>query len=116
MRGRPVGTERQIGWLTGIVKAVLVLNLLDALFTLLWVRAGLATEANAMMRNLVNDHAVLFVVTKLVLVSLGSLLLFRYRRHPGAVTSIFIVFLIYYFVLLVHLNYASTLVRSMLAG
>ncbi len=33
-----VGTPEHFRWLHGIVKAVLVLNLLDALFTLLWVR------------------------------------------------------------------------------
>ncbi len=72
-----VGTPRQFRWLNGIVKTVLVLNLLDALFTLVWVRIGLAREANALMRDLVNEHAVLFVVTKLGLVSLGSLVLSR---------------------------------------
>jgi hypothetical protein len=33
-------------WLHGIVKTVLVLNLLDAIFTLVWVRFGYAREAN----------------------------------------------------------------------
>jgi hypothetical protein len=109
---RPVGTEAQIGWLTGIVKAILVLNLFDAIFTLLWVRAGLATEANEMMATLVNHHAVLFVVTKLGLVSLGSLLLYRYRRRPAAVIAIFIVFVVYYLILLYHLSYSNTLIRN----
>jgi hypothetical protein len=110
-----VGTPRQFRWLNGIVKTVLVLNLLDALFTLLWVRAGLAHEANALMRDLVNEHAVLFVVTKLGLVSLGSLVLWRRRTHAVAVVAIFSAFLAYYLVLLYHLQYSSILVRNLVA-
>jgi hypothetical protein len=110
-----VGTPQQFRWLGGIVKAVLILNLLDAVFTLIWVRAGLAREANALMRELVNEHAVLFVVTKLGLVSLGSLLLWRWRERAGAVVAIFLAFLAYYLVLLYHLQYSSRLVRHLLA-
>jgi len=111
-----VGTPEQLRWLKGIVIAVLVLNVLDALFTLLWVRAGLATEANALMSDLVENNAALFVVTKIGLVSLGSLLLWRQRTKPIAVIAIFVVFLAYYFVLLYHLEYTSVLIRNTLAG
>jgi hypothetical protein len=109
-----VGTPQQFQWLDGIVKAVLILNLLDAVFTLLWVRAGFAREANALMRDLVNEHAVLFVVTKLGLVSLGSTLLWRWRQRAGAVVAIFLAFLAYYLVVLYHLQYSSLLVRKLL--
>jgi hypothetical protein len=116
MKSKSVGTPEQLSWLTGIVIAVLVLNLLDALFTLVWVRAGLAVEANSLMRDLVENNAFLFVATKLALVSLGSLLLWRQRRHPIAVVAIFGVFLAYYLVLLYHLQYSSVLIRNTLAG
>jgi hypothetical protein len=109
-----VGTTEHFRWLKGIVKSLLVLNLLDAVFTLLWVRAGLAEEANALMRELVNDHAVLFVVVKVVLVALGSFLLWRRRHRPTAVIGIFTVFLAYYAVLLYHLQYSSYLVRALM--
>ena len=110
-----VGTPRQFRWLDGIVRTVLVLNLLDALFTLVWVRAGLAREANALMQDLVNEHAVLFVVTKLGLVSLGSLVLWWRRTHAAAVVAIFSAFLAYYLVLLYHLQYSSILLRNLVA-
>lgn len=116
MSGMRIGTPQQFGWLDGIVKTVLVLNLLDAVFTLVWVRAGLAREANVLMRDLVNEHAVLFVVAKLGLVSLGSLVLWRRRTHAGAVIAIFAVFLAYYFVLLYHLQYSSLLMRHLIGG
>lgn len=116
MKARTVGTPEQIAFLTAIVKAVLVLNLFDAIFTLFWVRAGLATEANVLMSDLVVHHPVLFVATKLGLVSLGSLLLWWNRTNPVAVVAIFLVFLAYYFVLLYHLQYTSTLILNSLAG
>jgi hypothetical protein len=116
MKSQSVGTPDQVRWLTGIVIAVLVLNVLDALFTLVWVRAGLAIEANSLMRDLIESNAFLFVATKLGLVSLGSLLLWRQRTHPIAVIAIFAAFLAYYFVLLYHLQYSSILIRNTLAG
>lgn len=110
-----IGTEQHYRWLHGVVKAMIVFNLLDAVFTLFWVRAGLAREANAVMRMLVNEHAVLFVVAKLTLFSLSSLLLWRLREHASAVIFLFIAFVFYYLVLLHHLTFSSLLVRSYLA-
>lgn len=111
---RSIGTPEHFRWLHGIVKAVLVLNLLDAVFTLLWVRAGLAREANPMIDRLVEQHALGFIGVKLALVGLGSWLLWSRRDRPAAVIAIFIAFLTYYLVLLYHLQYAATLVRSLL--
>ncbi len=108
-----VGTSQHYRWLKGIVKWVLVLNLLDALFTLVWVRAGLAREANTLLDELVNEHAVGFVLTKLGLVSLGSWLLWQRRDRPLAVIAIFIAFVLYYLVLLYHLQYLSGLVHQL---
>lgn len=115
MSGLRVGTPQQFEWLRGIIKAVLIFNLLDALLTLVWVRAGLAREANTLMRDLVNDHAVLFVVVKVGLVSLGSWFLWSKRERPTAVIAIFVAFLAYYFILLYHLQYSSLLVRNTFA-
>jgi hypothetical protein len=98
------------------VKTVLILNLLDAIFTLVWVRWGFAREANPLIRSLVEEHAVGFVVVKLSLVSLGSLLLWRRRNHPEAVIGIFAAFLVYYLVLLHHLAYSSLLIRQLVSG
>ena len=109
-----VGTAEHFGWLQGIVKAVLVLNLLDALFTLVWVRSGLAQEANPLIDQLVNEHAVGFVFVKLGLVGLGSWLLWHRRERPAAVIAIVAAFLAYYLVLLYHIQYASGLIRQLL--
>ena len=111
-----VGTRQHLRWLNGIVKAIVVLNGIDALLTLFWVRAGLAQEANVFLRTLVNNHAVLFVSAKIALVSLGSLLLWRYRRHPFAVVGLFAVFLVYYAILLHHLRFVHLLAGYLTAA
>jgi len=113
--GIATGTPQHYRWLGNILKSVLVLNLLDAIFTLAWVRAGLAREANPLIDSLVQQHALGFVAVKLSLVAMGYWLLWRWRQRPVAIVGIFAAFLAYYWVLLYHLQYASRLVRALLA-
>jgi len=108
-----VGTPQHFRWLHGIVKTVLVLNLIDAVLTLVWVRLGFAREANLMIDRLVEHHALAFVAVKLGLVGMGSWLLWQRRNHATAVVAIFVAFVAYYLVLLYHVQYAATLVRSL---
>lgn len=111
--GFQVGTETHFRWLNGIVKAVLVMNLIDAVLTLLWVRTGFATEANPLISQIVEQHAFLFVASKLTLVFLGTAMLWRLRREPLAVVGIFAAFLVYYAVLVYHLSFASILLQQL---
>jgi len=112
MHANRIGTPEQFRWLHGIVKAVLVLNLVDAILTLLWVHLGLAVEANTLIDELVNENALLFVAVKLALVGMGSWLLWKRRHSPAAVIGIFLVFLAYYWILVYHLSYAGQLIRN----
>lgn len=111
-----VGTAEHYRWLDGIVRCVLVLNLLDAIFTLWWVRWGLALEANLMIDRLIDDAPLVFVAVKLGLVGMGSWLLWRHRERGAAVVAIFVAFLAYYLILLYHLQYASHVVRQLIGG
>jgi len=104
-----VARENQLHWFEGLIAALFVLNLADGMFTLLWVRLGLATEANHLLRELVEQHAILFMTVKIGLVSLGSLILWSRRQRPTAVVAIFTAFVVYYAVLLYHLRFASWL-------
>ena len=103
-RTAKIGTIQHFRWLKNIVLATLVLNVLDAIFTVIWISSGLATEANPMMADVAHTDPGLFVTVKLLLVGLGSFLLWQQRKRPGAVIGIFIVFLAYYFVVLYHLQ------------
>lgn len=99
-----IGTPLHFEWLRKIILAVLFLNALDAVGTLMWVRSGRATEANPMMADLVHHKPALFIVAKTALVLLGCGLLWRLRKRPFAIVSIFGAFLAYYWVLLYHLR------------
>jgi hypothetical protein len=99
-----IGTEHQYKWLRGVLFAVLALNLADALLTLHWVSKGMAVEANPLLARLVVDSPVLFVIAKMSLVGLGSVLLWRNRQRASAVVAIFAAFIVYYLLLLYHLQ------------
>lgn len=107
---RPQGT-----WIALLLKLVLLLNLFDALFTLVWVRTGLAYEANPLLRLLVSEHPLSFTSAKLALVSLGSWLLWRHRRQSLATAGILLAFVFYYLVLVYHLRYLRVHVLALLA-
>jgi hypothetical protein len=107
--GIPLGGPIHFDWLHGIARWILVLNLLDGIFTLLWVEYFDARELNVLLSDLVHDNALLFMVVKLTLVSLGTLFLWRNRNNFLAVVSIFVAFFGYYLVLLLHLHYTSIL-------
>lgn len=102
-----IGTHQHFVWLGGIVRAVIVLNVLDAVLTLVWVYTGQATEANPMMEVLVHEHPALFVVVKFTLVFFGTWLLWRQRKRATAVVAIFGAFLVYYALLLYHLSWLN---------
>jgi len=99
-----VGSAAHFVWLEWVVRAILVLNLLDAVFTMFWISSAQAVEANPLLADLAHRHPLAFVAVKLTLVSLGTLLLWRHRRRPSAVVGIFAAFLAYYFLLVYHLE------------
>lgn len=102
-----IGTRQHFEWLYGLAKGILVLNLMDGVFTLIWVEYFQAGERNLMMSDLVYSNGLSFMLVKLTLVSLGTLFLWRYRSNALAVISLFIAFLSYYLVFLVHLEYSA---------
>ena len=53
LKAGKLGTRRQFGWLRHLVALTLVLNLIDALLTLVWLETGQAVEANPVMAFLV---------------------------------------------------------------
>lgn len=102
-----IGTSQHYRWLYGIAQCLLVLNLLDGIFTLVWVQYFYAVEINVMLHDLAHGNVLRFMLVKLTLVSLGTLYLWRNRDHPLAVISIFLAFFAYYLVLLYHLQYTT---------
>jgi len=83
---------------------VVALNLADAVFTIGWVKTGMAVEANPLMANLLSLNPAVFIVTKLGLVVLGLALLDRNRESQAAEIAAVALFLMYYLLLLFHID------------
>jgi uncharacterized protein DUF5658 len=81
-------------WVTATM-LLLVSNALDAMLTLCAVEFGDAVEANPLMEVLLARGPLVFVVVKHLLVSLGLLLLWRFRSRPLARAGAWLVMPIY---------------------
>jgi hypothetical protein len=93
--------------------ALIVLNLLDAIFTLIWVRAGVASEGNPFMGEAMTHGPVGFMAIKLALVSLCVGLLWRLRHRRAAATALVTCAIAYSAVLLVHLSAVPVFVATL---
>lgn len=63
---------------------LLVLNLLDGLFTLTWVELNIGWEANPLMRAALEGSPVIFMAAKMVLVQVGTWLLATHSDSKAA--------------------------------
>ncbi len=88
---------------------VLVFNLLDAVWTLTFVEAGVADEANPLMSKALGHGPVGFMVVKVTLVSLSVLLLWRLRNRTSATLGLWCGALMYSIVLAYHVTNAHHL-------
>ncbi len=93
--------------------ALIVLNLLDAVFTLIWIKSGVAIEGNPFMDRALAHGAIGFMVIKLSLVSLGVLLLWRLRHRRAAATALVASAIAYTSILMLHLNEVHHMVASL---
>ncbi|HLL06417.1 MAG TPA: DUF5658 family protein [Myxococcaceae bacterium] len=68
--------------------ALLVLNLLDGLFTLTFLQLDVAEELNPLMREAYEFSPMLFMVAKLIIVNAGLTLLCLHRAMRASVLAI----------------------------
>lgn len=94
----------------GICVTVLLLNLLDALFTLAFLQFDLAEEANPLMSFAYHSSPVGFVLLKLAMVQAGILILHRNRRLAVAQYALNAVAAVYVGIVSYHLAFATHLV------
>ena len=99
-----------------LLAAVVVMNAVDATFTLGWVEAGLAVEANPLMAVVLAVSPVLFMAVKLVLVNAGAWLLWQYRHHRAARIGAGFCAATYYALILFHVQHASGMAGYHMAG
>lgn len=81
------------------LSALLVMNLLDAVMTSLWVSEGIVTEGNPVMAAAISQGYFTFVLGKVALVGMGAALLYGLRTHHLARMSLIPLVLLYSFVM-----------------
>ncbi len=79
------------------------LNLLDALLTIIWVRAGVATEGNQLMASLLDVGNWPFLVVKIAIGSIAAIVLFRWGNRPLARYGLAVALAIYISLMGIHL-------------
>jgi hypothetical protein len=97
---------RTLRWAAGLV---VVLNLLDALWTITFLEAGVADEANPLMVSALAHGPVGFMIAKLALVSLSVMLLWRLRHRRSAVLALWSGAMAYSLVVAYHVSNAHHL-------
>jgi|TARA_Y100000310_G_C20700775_1_gene829659 hypothetical protein len=89
-----------------MLKLILIMNLVDALATLLWIRLGIAEEDNPIMEFVLEINESAFILIKTALVVLSIFLLWRMKDFASARILTIPVFLIYSYVTILHLSAA----------
>ena len=83
---------------------LVILNLLDIVFTLLSVYSDVAYEANPLMAWLVVNSPVAFAIVKSAFIFAGTLCMWHYGCHRFAIVGVAIPFVLYsWVVFFVHL-------------
>ena len=89
------------------LRAILCLNLIDALATLTWLEMGLATEANPVMNWALQLGPATFILSKVALVCLSVALLWRHRDIATARLALVPVAMLYALIVGTHLGFAA---------
>jgi len=84
------------------------LNWLDAQLTLIWVRAGLATEGNWLMAQLLDSSELLFLATKILVGLLAATIFYKWSHLKVAQRGVQIALTVYGGVMLIHLATGAT--------
>jgi hypothetical protein len=91
--------------------ALLLLNLLDGLFTMTFLQLDVAEELNPLMRAAYAHSPLLFMLSKLVIVNAGLLLLCVHRSMRASRLAIRAGALVYAVINVYHLAFLTHLVR-----
>ncbi len=79
------------------------LNLLDALLTIVWVRAGVATEGNQLMASLLDIGNGPFLGVKIAIGTFAAIVLFKWGNRPLARYGLLMALAIYIGLMGIHL-------------
>jgi hypothetical protein len=86
-----------------LLKLVLIMNLLDGIFTIFWVDLGLAVEANPLMNAYYAYHPIYFMLVKNILVCGAAYLVAGYLRSRRVRLITILAFCLYFLILSYHI-------------
>ena len=90
-----------------LVTLLISLNIIDAVLTLYWVTHEIAQEVNPLMEYLLGEGPLLFLATKIILVTSGSWLLWRFRESRSSWAAITCCLAVYLWVMTIHIQIAA---------
>lgn len=93
-----------------------LLNLLDAILTIIWVRSGVADEGNALMARLLEVGDFTFLGTKIAIGTFAALVLLRWGNRRLARYGIAVALAVYVSVMGIHLMTYLTAAGYLAAG
>jgi len=79
------------------------LNLLDALLTIIWVRAGVATEGNQLMASLLDMGNGPFLAAKIAVGAVAAVVLLRWGSRPLARYGVAVALAVYISLMGIHI-------------
>ncbi len=79
-----------------------VLNLLDALLTIVWVRSGVATEGNQLMATLLDIGNGPFLAVKIAIGVVATVVLIKSRHHALAKYGLAVALAVYLGLMVIH--------------
>lgn len=88
------------------------LNLLDAFLTILWIRKGVATEANILMAFLLEISDLLFLFAKVSIGFIAMTVLRKWEKIRITRYGLKIAIAVYGFVILIHLFVGIISIKS----
>ena len=91
------------------LKLLIVLNLLDAIFTYVWVSMGMAKEANPFMDYLITLSPTFFLLYKVFIVNFCVLILYKAKNNRLCKALTFPLSALYTWVLGIHLTFLFSL-------
>lgn len=106
----PAGRRRG---LRRVAMGVIIANLVDAIFTIVYTDLGLAREANPLLEPALAGSPLLFMAIKLALVSMGVALLWRLRHRRTAAAGLIASAAAYAWLIVYHLSATPHLIGQL---
>ena len=95
---------------SSLLRWLVLLSVLDGFLTVLWVYGGVATEANPLLTDILNERVGFFWISKTLLVGLGAVLLSKNRNLRIAQYGLLLSLFFYMLITLEHVRISTLMI------